>query len=238
MKTKTFLLFCLIIGIIIIQLSAQENNKKTTIKGTVLDVDSMPVVNAMVMIDGQKTNMVTNAQGNYRIKVKPDAVSIGIVSFGHGMIQEEIAGRNQIDFSFNTQSVQQKHQTNTDVPSGNAIVNTGYDKERKEDLTTSISKVDGTNPKRSYTTIYQMLQEVPGVQVNGESVVIQDARNTFGYVHPLFILDGVPVESINDISPATIESIEVLKANAAAIYGTRGYGGAILITTKTANNSE
>jgi TonB-dependent SusC/RagA subfamily outer membrane receptor len=222
-------------GIFITQLSAQKNNKKITITGTVLDVDNSPIVNAIVIIDGQKTNAITNSLGNYKIRVKPNALRIGIFTFGNGIVEEDIAGRILINFNFSTLSAQ--HPDPQIVPD-RELVNTGYNKVKKKNLTTSISRIDGTNSKRTYATIYDMIQEMPGVVVSGNDIVIQDSKNLWGRIPPLFIVDGVPVDAIDGIPPSTVESIEVLKSTAAAIYGSRGYGGAILITTKSSNSQK
>jgi TonB-dependent SusC/RagA subfamily outer membrane receptor len=209
---------------------AQKNDKKISITGTVLDIDKSPVANAMVIIDGNKTNVLTDAMGNYKIKVKRTALKIGIVTFGNGIIEEEIDGRTLIDFNFSTQSVQHPE---PNVAPARETVNVGYGKVKKKNLTHSVSKIDGAGSNKTYTSIYDMLRQASGVEVHGKLVIIQDSRDIFGHVPPLFVVDGVPVESIDDISPSTVESIEVLKGTSAAIYGSRGYGGVILITLKT-----
>jgi hypothetical protein len=213
------------------QVSAQKAGKKVTIKGTVLDINDQPMANAFLMVDGTKTSVLTDAEGNYSIKVKPYAKTIGIVALGSGMIEQEIADRSEINFYFNKESVAQQEEGNNAAPE-TENVNTGYNKLEKKNVTTSISKIEGKKI-RNYSSIYEMLQTVPGVKVMGRTVVIQDSRDFQGYVEPLFIVDGVPVTSIDDITPSTVESIEVLKGTAAAIYGTRAYGGAILIKRKS-----
>jgi len=76
-------------------------------------------------------------------------------------------------------------------------------------------------------------REVSGVHVDGTSVVIQDSRNIWGTVPALIVLDGVYLDELPDIPPRMVKSIEVLKGSSAAIYGSRGFGGAIVIKTKT-----
>jgi TonB-dependent starch-binding outer membrane protein SusC len=77
-----------------------------------------------------------------------------------------------------------------------------------------------------------MLQEVPGVRVVGTTVIIQGSKDLFGDVPPLFVVDGVYVEDLSDVPPTQVESITVLKGSSAAIYGSRGYGGVIVIKKK------
>jgi TonB-dependent SusC/RagA subfamily outer membrane receptor len=238
MKTKVLLFLCFFLGLAIVQLSAQKSNKKITITGSVIDADGSPVVNAMILVDGQKTNSVTDAKGTFRIKADPGALRIGIITFGKGMIEEDIAGRTVIDISFESKTARKPDPASP--PSEEKVasaedrttVDMGYSKVKKKNLTQTVSKVDGTNSKRSYTSIYQMLQGISGVEVRGTSVNIHDSKNMTGYVAPLFVVDGVPVSDISSISPSTVESIEVLKGTAAAMYGSRGFGGVILIKLK------
>jgi TonB-dependent starch-binding outer membrane protein SusC len=229
MKTKTFLLLCFFIGVSAIQVSAQKSNKKIEITGNVLDVDGKPIANAVVMIDGKNTNATTDAQGNYKIKVSPNASRIGIFTFGSGIKEEDIAGRILVNFNFGVVSGQQEEPA---VAPGDELVNTGYTNVRKKNKTTEISQVDTEDSKQAYSSIYDMLRTVPGVMISGTTINIQDSKNLLGTVPPLIIVDGVPVEDISYLSPSTVKKVEVLKSTAAAMYGTRGYGGVILITTK------
>ncbi len=234
MKLKVVIIIMLSI-LSIGTITAQKNNKKITIKGTVLDVARTPISNAIIMIDGNNTSVTTDSEGKYTIKVKPKAVTLGVFTFGSGMMEELIAGRSQIDFNFGTVSSQIPVTQNN---SGEEGVNVGYTNVKQKNLTTQVSKIDGTNKKyASYATIYDMIQrEVSGVKVVGETIIIQGAKDFFGDVPPLLVVDGTPVQSISGISPQSVKSIEVLKGSAASIYGTRGYGGVILIKTKIQNN--
>jgi TonB-dependent SusC/RagA subfamily outer membrane receptor len=71
--------------------------------------------------------------------------------------------------------------------------------------------------------------EVPGVQVNGTSITIRGTGSIMSSTEPLFIVDGIAVNQISDISPVEVKSIEVLKGASASIYGSRGANGVILI---------
>jgi hypothetical protein len=104
MKTKAVFLI-LIAFFSISSLNAQKSNKKVTITGTVLNADKVPIVNAIVMIDNEKTNSFTDSKGNYKVKVKPTALKIGIFTFGQGVSEVDINGRTQIDFNFGTSAV-------------------------------------------------------------------------------------------------------------------------------------
>lgn len=235
MRIKLF--FLILLSVLCFNtISAQKNNKKITITGTVLDVARNPIMNAIIMIDGQKTNSLTDSKGNYKIKVKQNALKIGIFTFGNGIIEEEINGRTRINLNFRTQAIQKLQDQN--IAPGEEGVSIGYGYVKKKNLTTDVSKIDGTDKKyASYATIYDMIQrEVAGVRISGGSIIIQDSKNLWGSIPALLIVDGVYVNSIGDIPPSTVESIEVLKGSSAAMYGSRGYGGVILIKTKIKND--
>jgi TonB-dependent SusC/RagA subfamily outer membrane receptor len=235
MRTKLF--FIILLSVLCINsISAQKKNTKITITGTVLDAAKSPIVNAIVMVDGQKTNSVTDSKGNYKIKVKPTASKVGIFTFGNGILEEVLDGRTRINFNFGTSASQQlPDQT---IAPGEQGVGVGYATVKKKNLTTDVSKINGTNKKyASYSSISDMIQrEVSGVRINGSSVIIQDSRDLFGSVPALIVVDGVYMNELPGIPPSSVKSIEVLKGTAAAIYGSRGYGGAIIIKTKIQND--
>jgi len=234
MRTKILLIILLSV-LSLSSINAQKGNAKIIITGTVLDASQNPVVNGIVMIDGKNTSYMTNEKGNYKIKVKRDAKTIGIVSFGNGMIEEAINDRVLIDFKYGTSASRlQEDQT---IPQGEEGVNTGYNFKKKKDITSPVKQIDGTDRKyASYTSVYEMItREVGGVRINGSSIIIQGAKDFFGDVPALLIVDGVPVDNFNDISPSSVETISVLKGSSAAIYGSRAYGGAVVVTTKKQN---
>jgi TonB-dependent SusC/RagA subfamily outer membrane receptor len=240
MRLETFFLFLLFV-LFISSITAQKNSNKITITGTVLDINKSPVVDAIVMIDNQKTNSITDSEGNFKIKAKPNASRIGIFTFGNGYFEEEISGRTRINISFRTVWTQNNPNYGIMelhgryIPPGEESVEVGYAHMKKKYLTTDISYIDGTNKKyASYSSVYDMIQrEVSGVRIMGKEVIIQGSGNLFGSVGALVIIDGVYGGSLDDISPSSVKSISILKGTAAAIYGSRGFGGAIIVKTKT-----
>lgn len=232
MKIKIVLLALL--SALFLNLSAQKNNKnkKITITGTVIDAANLPIVNAMILIDNVKTNSITNSKGAYTVKVKPSASIISIFTFGSGTFEDSIKGRTQIDFKFGVTSNQNK--MDEVVPEGQNGVNTGYSTIKKKNLTTDINSVDGTNKKyASYRNLADMITRTSsGVRINGGLVNIQDSKNLWGAVNALIVVDGVYMNELPDIPPVNVRSIEVLKGSSAAMYGSRGYGGAVIIKTK------
>jgi TonB-dependent SusC/RagA subfamily outer membrane receptor len=187
------------------------------------------------MIDNQKTNSITDAQGKYKVKVKSEASTISIFTFGNGTFEDSIKGRTQIDFTFGTKRTQET--ADQPVAPGDQGVNTGYGVVKEKNLSTTITKIDGTDKKyASYHSIGDMIvRQNSGVRINGGSVIIQDSKNLFGSVPALIVVDGVYMDVLPDISPVNVKSVEVLKGAAAAVYGSRGYGGAVIIKTKIQN---
>jgi TonB-dependent SusC/RagA subfamily outer membrane receptor len=95
--------------------------------------------------------------------------------------------------------------------------------------------IDGQDPKfASYQSIYDMIRgRFPGVEVSGKSIKIAGSSSLNVSTEPLFVVDGVIVNSIDDIPPLTVKSIEVLKGPDATVYGIRGSNGVIVITRLT-----
>jgi TonB-dependent starch-binding outer membrane protein SusC len=233
MKIKALILI-LLSFLCLGSIEAQKNNRKVLIQGTVHDIYRSPVANAIVMIDGKKTSSTTDSKGNFKVRVRPGASEIGIFTFGNGIIQQEINGRTHIDIDFS--SISRISPTSYN-PAGDMPTNVGYGYLKQRNLSNQISSISGRNRDySSYTSIYDMIKrEVPGVRINGNKITIHNSSNFEGYIEPLMIVDGTYVRSIDDVKPATVESIDILKDAAATIYGSRAMGGVIIIRTKIAN---
>ena len=228
MKLK--FIFILIIGIFIISPSSgQKANKKITITGVVLGANQMPVEGAIIFVDSKKTNSLTDSKGFYKVKVSQKAKTITILTFKYGASEVQIDGRTSINFLLTGTGISQIVENNK--TQNDESINVGYGSVKKKDLTTTVSKIDGRNPKyASYQNIYDMIRgEVAGVQVNGKSIRIQGPSSFNLSTEPLFVVDGIVVTSIDEISPQMVKSIDILKGSAASIYGSRGSNGVILI---------
>lgn len=121
--------------------------------------------------------------------------------------------------------------------SGDEEVNIGYGTTKRKNATTSISSLK-VKQGSGYSNIYDYIQgKFAGVDVDGTTIRIRGERSILGGNDPLFIVDGVEVNDIGDISPDEVQSIDVLKdASSTAIYGSRGANGVILITTRKNND--
>ena len=236
MKFKTFIL--VIFSIILIPSTfGQNSNKKFVVSGLVTDAQNKPVTGALVMVDNKNSNIVTNQQGRYKIRVSPAADSITIVTFFNGVKSEPINGRTTIDFALGLNSATKSQVP--DKPENSKEVNVGYGNTSQKNLSTNVSSIDGRSGKYdTYKSIYEILVGTPGVVVNGKSIKIQGQSSFNAGTDPLFVVDGMPVESIDGISPTMVESISVLKGASASIYGSRGANGVILITLRGASNKK
>ena len=114
----------------------------------------------------------------------------------------------------------------------------GYGHVKRKSLTTAVSKVEVDELQmRGYTSIGEYLKgRVPGLMVMkqgyGYKYQIRGISSINSPTDPLFIVDGMEVNSIDDINPSDVERVEVLKDASASIYGNRGACGVIVITTK------
>ena len=199
-----------------------------------MDINQKPVSGAFIFIDNRKTNIITDEKGFYKIKVSPKAKFITAFTLMNGVSKAEIGGRTTINFGLKGSAGSSK--TEVGNTGNDETVDVGYGTIKKKDMTTSVGKIDATNKRySSYTNIYDMLRgEIPGVQVIGKSIMIQGPSSINLSTEPLLVVDGVIVNSIDDISPQMVKSIEVLKGAAASIYGSRGSNGVILINMRGA----
>ena len=125
------------------------------------------------------------------------------------------------------------------VAPGQKAVNIGYREVTQDQLTSSVSSVDmGQMEKGTYNTIYDYLEgRVPGLRIirnNGgtPSILIRGINSITSSTEPLILVDGVEVHDISYLNPRDVRSVDVLKDGSAAIYGSRGGNGVILITLK------
>lgn len=228
MKTKLFFCLLLLLSFQPAISYGQKSGKKITVSGYVKDGTDAPVANAEVIADGKKTGYLTNDKGFYKVKISKGITTIGILTQTSGKLEEPVNGRESIDFRFEG-SVPVQVTGKTDP--GDEAVDMGLKTAKKKTLTSPVDVIDGTKPRyASYNSIYDVIKnEVPGVMVSGNSIRIRTATSINASNEPLFIVDGVPVNTIDNIAPQMVKSIQVLKGSSAAIYGMRGSNGVIVI---------
>ncbi len=192
--------------------------------------DNEPLIGVTVKVPGSSSGSITDLDGNYTINVDKNA-TIEFTMVGFKSQQQQVQGRTVINVALQDMA--------SDLEE---VVVIGYGAVKKGDLTSSISAVKGEQlEKLSTGNVMNALQgQITGVQIQnagspGSSPrVIIRGVSTINGSDPLYVVDGMPVgTNINFLNQNDIESMQVLKdASAAAIYGTRGSNGVILVTTK------
>ncbi len=217
--------------------SGNDLQQQRTVSGTVTDNSGQPLPGVTVIIKSTTQGTVTNADGNYSLSNIPEDATL-VFSFV-GMRTQEVVVGNQTSINVTLEA---------DVIGIEEVVAIGYGTVRKSDLTGAVATVQGDAvAERRTTQVSQALQgAMAGVMVTrnnnapGASATIRiRGITTIGDSNPLIIMDGVPVNNINDINPNDIQDISVLKdAASASIYGSRAAAGVILVTTKRAKAGE
>jgi TonB-linked SusC/RagA family outer membrane protein len=203
---------------------------QSVVKGTVVDEAGEPVIGASVQVQGAKTGAVTDFNGNFSVQAGSNATLV-ISYVGYETEKVSVQGRSNINVTLRE-----------DVTTLNDVVVIGYGTQKKKLVTGATVQVKGEDIAKLNTTnaLEAMQSSSPGVQITqsstqpgkGYKVYIRGIGTT-GNSSPLYVIDGVAGGSLDDINPADIESIDVLKdAASAAIYGARAANGVILVTTK------
>lgn len=242
MKRKLMLLMtCLMIGIGLV------NAQISKVTGNVTsEEDGLPVVGASVLVKGTTVGTVTDIDGNFTLTNVPSSAGTLVISF-IGMQSQEVKIKSNV-----------KVVLKSDAEVLDEVVVTGYGVQRKASFTGAASIVgEEAIAKKNDANFVKVLEgSVPGVQMNNStsmpgvwgSVYIRGRASLNSGTQPLYVIDGMPVNSDTDamstsdnnmvdpmssINPADIESITVLKdAAATAIYGSRAANGVIVVTTK------
>jgi len=223
--------------IVLSEKPAEVQKPPVKISGVVTDENKAPMMGVSVGVPGTSTGTYTDLNGNYTLDV-PAQVNQLIYSYiGYNQQEVFIEGRTTIDVQ-----MQQK------VQNLDEVVVVGYGSIRKKDLTGSIVSVR-TEDLNSLPvpSIGDALQgRASGVQVISSGMPGTDpafvirGMSSINSTSPLFVIDGVPVTSgLNTLNPRDIESLQILKdASSAAIYGSRGANGVIIVTTKRGNSEK
>jgi TonB-dependent SusC/RagA subfamily outer membrane receptor len=232
MKAKIFFLL-IIVFVASNHVQGQKKCQRVVVSGTVTDINKSPVAGAMILVDKQNTKIVTDSQGIFKIKLRPDVKMIGAFTSNLGSAEVALDGKTMISITLDGSYAIKDYVP--EKPEDEETVNIGYGTAKKKDLTTQPGQIDASqNRYVSYINIYDMIRgEIPGIQVTGTKIIIRgfDPINSNG---PLFVVDGIVVTSIDYISPWSVKSISVLKGVDATIYGSRAAGGVILIDLKGA----
>ncbi len=187
------------------------------------------VIGASVVVKGSSTGTVTDIDGNYEIRVKPDAVLI-VSAIGYATEEVSVGGRTTVNISLAEQALNLE----------DAVV-VGYGVQKKVNLTGAVSSVSTEDLKgKPIANVLEGLQgTTPGLVIQqgsstpgGSPTINIRGYNTMNSNDPLVLIDGIE-GSLANLNPADIDQISVLKdASSTAIYGSRASNGVILVTTK------
>lgn len=230
-------MLCLLAQLLIsLPLLAQNNIR---IKGRVVSENGQPVPNVTIAVKGSSIATSTDANGYYTLTAPPNATLV-ISSVGFGSREMAVSGRETIDISLNTV-----------ISDLDQVVVVGYGTQRRRDVTGAVASISEKALKEvpAPNVIAQIKGRTPGVsivsngatpgvggqiRIRGNRTITNSQSSSDALDGPLLVLDGIPYGgSINDLNPDDIANLEILKdASATAIFGSRGAGGVILITTK------
>ena len=215
------------------------NAQDISVKGRVTDATGQGIINASITVKGSQTGVSSNETGHFEISAPARAILV-ISSIGFATKEVPVNGQTSLTVSLTESG------SNLDQ-----VVVVGYGTQRKRDVTGSVVSVSAATLQEvpAPNVIAQLKGRVAGVdivsnsatpgasgsiRIRGNRTITNSQGTSDALDGPLLVVDGIPYGgSINDINPDDISGLEVLKdASATAIYGSRGAGGVILITTK------
>jgi TonB-linked SusC/RagA family outer membrane protein len=219
------------------QPAKNEVVRQETVSGTVTDAQTGdPLAGVNILVVGTSSGAATDSKGHYNVNVPSlqDTLRFSFIGFQTKTVP--IDGQNAINVALKPT-----------IYSGQQMVVVGFGEQKKADVTGAISSVHAKN--LANTPVHRIEQtlegRVSGVRVTrssgapgASSTVRIRGTTSINNSQPLYVVDGMPVDNggINYLNPNDIKSIQVLKdAASAAIYGTRGASGVILVTTKHGN---
>lgn len=222
---------------------ATQQKGNVTVSGVVVDENGEPVIGASIVAKGTTLGVITNLDGEYTLANVPENAEINISFIGY----------KTLTFKAKDKALA-KVTLQEDTEMLDEVVVVGYGVQRKRDVTTSISSMKASELTVPVSSVDQALVgKMTGVQVTqpsgmpggGLSIKVRGSGSITAGTDPLYVVDGFPMSSeagsgtgqnvspLSTINMNDIESIEVLKdASAAAIYGSRGANGVVIITTK------
>ena len=210
-----------------------------TVSGVVRDESGEALPGATILEEGTSNGVVTDANGQYTIRVNRGATLL--ISFlGYFSQSVEVGNRATIDFDLEP-----------DIQSLEEIVIVGYGAQKKSDLTGTVATISpnriDAKPNTNFTQALQgalpginITTNASGAEQNDVNILIRGRNSINAGNGPLIVLDGIPYTgNISDINTVDIENMTVLRdASSTAIYGSRGANGVILIQTKKGSGGD
>jgi len=228
---KNYLLVCLLMLFATASVFAQDR----TVSGQVTDSDTDdPIPGVNILIQGTTQGTVTDIDGNYEMTVPSDGAILLFSYVGYKSQTIDIGTRSTVNIALVA-----------DVTALSEIVVTGYGTQEKKEITSAVASVKEKDFNQgNVNDAAQLLQgRVAGLSITpdnagnpnaGYTVRLRQTSTIGANVQPLIVIDGIIGGDLNNVDPRDIASIDVLKdGSAAAIYGTRGSSGVVIVTTKT-----
>lgn len=234
--TKSYLkgvYYFLFIGLLLVNTNILNAQSKP-ISGTVTDGDlGGPLPGVTVLVKGTSKGTATDFDGNFSLNVENANATLVFSFIGYVTQEISIAGKTTVNLVLQT-----------DTAGLDEVVVIGYGTARKSDLTGSVVSISGDDLKEQpIANVAEALTgRLAGVQITSSegspdaniNIRVRGGGSITQDSSPLIIVDGFPVNSINDVSSSDIANISVLKdASSTAIYGSRGANGVVIITTKS-----
>ena len=228
-----FLLICIGISVCV-----NAANGKSTVNGSVTDTEGLPIIGANIIVKGQTLGVISDIEGKFSITVSSPKDVLVISYIGYETVEVVIGDKTTVNVRLSESSNML-----------NDVVVIGYGSMKKGEITSAITNVKSEDFIQGVVKdATQLLQgKVAGLQMSspsgdpttGTEINIRGVSTISASSAPLIVIDGIPGGSLNSIAPEDVETIDVLKdGSAAAIYGTRGTNGVIIITTKKAKQGK
>jgi len=208
-----------------------SNFGQTTLLGRITNDKDEPIVNVLVYLDTIKTKVISNVIGCFEVTIPEGIKTITLYSPKHGYLTSAYNNEKRLSFMF-LEPKEEKKDTQVVLENGTSD---------KNNPASSINTLNVRQDKNTstYRTIYEYIDgKVAGVSVsNDNKITIRGGTSWNLSNEPLFVVDGVVVQSIDHISPVDVVNINVLKGVDTSIYGSRGSNGVIEIRTSQGSNN-
>jgi TonB-linked SusC/RagA family outer membrane protein len=217
-------------------MKGQQSGKKVT--GKVTDQTGIALPGVSVVVKGTTTGVITDNGGNYILTSIPEKAVLQFSFIGMKSMDMAVTGKSTINITLLDDAIELEE-----------VVAVGYGTVKKRDLTGAVSNVSSEtimNQAKMNDAIQALQGQIAGADITSgnapgatSSIHIRGYNSISASNNPLIVIDDAPFGGrLNEINPAEIEKIDVLKdASSTAIYGSRGANGVIIITTKRGNKS-
>ncbi|MBF4466434.1 TonB-dependent receptor [Flavobacterium sp. LC2016-12] len=213
------------------------NAQSSVVEGKITDAAGLSLPGVNILEKGTKNGTSTDFEGSFKLNVTSTKAILVISYLGFQTQEVSVAGKSKVNVSLAEQS-----------NSLTEVVVVGYGTAKKSDVTGAINTIKPeTITERNVSSPLEAIQgSTPGVQISSNSgrsgdgykMVIR-GNNSLGGSSPLYVVDGVPTDNIDFLNPQDIARMDILKdASSAAIYGSRGSNGVVIVTTKSGTTAK